>query len=146
MMAPAQRGCWTFGGSKDGNFNQQISDLLDTVRVHRTSWQSGTMAGRTISGDDIAILTSGEIRRLPERQALVIAENGKPIIAKLHRCIEGARGRQLLADQLRLRNQLNASQRLVVTPEAAVEAALAEARRRGLTTDTSDTSAERTYR
>lgn len=136
-----------FGGSKDGNFNQQISDLLDTVRVHRTSWQSGTMAGRTISGEDIPILTSGEIRRLPEGQALVIAENGKPIIAKLHRCIEGARGRQLLADQKRLRDQLNESQRLVITPEAAAEAALVEARRRGLTSDTHvDTHMERTYR
>jgi type IV secretion system protein VirD4 len=136
-----------FGGSKDGNFNQQISDLLDTVRVHRTSWQSGAMAGRTISGDDIPILTSGEIRRLPEGQALVIAENGKPIIARLHRCIEGHRGRQLLADQKRLRNQLNESQRLVVTPEAAAEAALIEARRRGLTSDTHlDDHMERTYR
>ncbi|MGY2872813.1 type IV secretory pathway TraG/TraD family ATPase VirD4 [Marmoricola sp. URHA0025 HA25] len=136
-----------FGGSKDGNFNQQISELLDTVRVHRTSWQSGAMAGRTISGDDIPILTSGEIRRLPEGQALVIAENGKPIIAKLNRCIEGHRGRQLLADQKRLRNQLNESQRLIVTPEAAAEAALVEARRRGLTPDIHvDDHMERTYR
>ncbi|MBO0747466.1 MAG: hypothetical protein J2O47_03900, partial [Acidimicrobiaceae bacterium] len=50
--------------------------------------------------------------------------------------IDGARGRQLLADQKRLRDQLNASQRLVVTPEAAAEAALVEARRRDLTPDT----------
>lgn len=122
-----------FGGSKDVDFNQEISDLLDTVRVHRTSFQSGTMAGRTVSGEDIPILTSGEIRMLPERRALVIAENGKPIIAKLDRCIDGPRGRRLLTDQRRLRDQLNASQQLTITPEAAAEAAVAEARRIGLT-------------
>lgn len=130
-----------FGGSKDVSFNQQVSDLLDTVRVHRTSWQSGAMAGRTVSGEDIPILSSGEIRRLPERQALVIAENGKPIIAKLHRCIEGPRGHRLLANQKRLRDQLNQSQRRVVTPETATAAAVSEARRRGLgPTDTMDRS------
>jgi type IV secretion system protein VirD4 len=36
-----------FGGSKDGAFNQEISDL----------------AGRTFSGDDIAIIRPEEIRR-----------------------------------------------------------------------------------
>ena len=41
------------------------------------------MAGRTSHGDDIAILRPEEIRQLPERRALVIAENGKPIIARL---------------------------------------------------------------
>ena len=139
-----------FGGSKDVAFNQEISDLVGMVRVSRTSWQTGQMGGRTTSGEDIAILRPEEIRQLEERHALVIAENGKPIIAKLHRCIEGPRGRQLLADQKKLRDQLNESQRLVVTPEAAAEAAIVEARRRGLTTDThADTrrtsSMERTF-
>ena len=60
-----------FGGSKDVAFNQEISDLLGTVRVARTSWQTGTMAGRTVSGDDIPILRPEEIRQLPERHALV---------------------------------------------------------------------------
>jgi type IV secretion system protein VirD4 len=127
-----------FGGSKDGTFNQQISDLLDTVRVHRTNWQSGTMAGRTVSGEDIAILTSGEIRRLPEGQALVIAENGKPILAKLRRCIDGTRGHQLLADQKRLRARLNESRGLLAAPETATEAALTESRRRGLIEQSTD--------
>jgi hypothetical protein len=47
------------------------------------------MAGRTFSGEDIAIIRPEEIRRLQERRALVIAENGKPIIARLSRCIDG---------------------------------------------------------
>ena len=77
-----------FGGSKDGAFNQEISDLVGQTRVSRTNWQTGAMAGRTFSGEDIAIIRPEEIRRLPERHALVIAENGKPIIARLSRCID----------------------------------------------------------
>ena len=60
------------------------------------------MAGRTFSGEDIAIIRPEEIRRLPER-TLVIAENGKPIIARLSRCIDGRSRSQLLAGQQRLR-------------------------------------------
>ena len=33
----------------------------------------------------------------------MIAENGKPIIAKLHRCVEGKDGARLLAEQQALR-------------------------------------------
>lgn len=38
-----------FGGSKDVAFNQEISDLVGTVRVPRTTWQTGR-GGRSISG------------------------------------------------------------------------------------------------
>ena len=74
-----------FGGSKDVAFNQEISDLLGTVRVGRVTHNTGGFhgGGRSYSGDDIAIMRPEEVRQLPERQALVIAENGKPIIAKL---------------------------------------------------------------
>jgi type IV secretion system protein VirD4 len=64
------------------------------------------MAGRTISGEDIAILRPEEIRRLQERRALVIAENGKPIIARLSRYIDGRKGAELFAGQAGLRAQL----------------------------------------
>lgn len=120
-----------FGGSKDVAFNQEISDLLGTTRIARVSHQTGHRGGRTVSGDDIPILRPEEIRQLPERQALVIAENGKPIIAKLTRSIDGNPGRQLLADQRRLREQLTTNRQLVVTPEARTTAALVEARRLG---------------
>jgi type IV secretion system protein VirD4 len=86
-----------FGGSKDGAFNQEISDLVGQTRVSRTNWQTGAMAGRTFSGGDMAIIRPEEIRQLPERHALVIAENGKPIIAPLSRCIDGRSGARLLA-------------------------------------------------
>jgi type IV secretion system protein VirD4 len=129
-----------FGGSKDVAFNQEISDLLGTVRVGRSSYQTGGYhgGGRTISGDDIPILRPEEVRRLPERQALAIAENSKPIIAKLHRCVEGRAGERLLADQRALRQRLTADRRMVLTPEARATAALVEARRLGLVDDRRD--------
>lgn len=126
-----------FGGSKDVAFNQEISDLVGMVRVSRTSWQTGQMGGRTTSGEDIAILRPEEIRQLEERHALVIAENGKPIIARLHRSIDGAAGKQLLAEQDKLRVSLAAVRRKAITPEARTAAALVEAKHRGLTVDRS---------
>jgi type IV secretion system protein VirD4 len=121
-----------FGGSKDVAFNQQISDLLGPVRVARTSWQTGRMGGRTTSGEDIPILTGAEVRQLTELHALVVAENGKPMIARLRRCIHGKPGAELLADQARARTLLDGQRRSVVAPAARCTAALVEAERRGL--------------
>jgi type IV secretion system protein VirD4 len=91
------------------------------------------MAGRTFSGDDIAILRPEEIRQLQERQALVLAENGKPIIARLTRCIDGKAGRRLLARQHQLRAELAERSLGVPAAEArAAAAALTEARHRGI--------------
>jgi len=124
-----------FGGSKDGAFNQEISDLVGQVRVARRTWQTGTMAGRTYSGEDIAILRPEEIRQLKERQALVLAENGKPIIARLTRCIDGKAGRQLLFDHDQLRARLADESPGVPAAEARAAAALAEAQHRGIAAD-----------
>ena len=124
-----------FGGSKDGAFNQEISDLVGQTRVSRTNYQTGTMAGRTFSGEDIAILRPEEIRRLHERRALVIAENGKPVIARLSRCIDGRTGARLLAGQARLRGELGDRSKAALTVEARATAALVEARRRGIAAD-----------
>ena len=123
------------GGSKDVAFNQEVSDLLGTVRVSRTSWQTGGYhgGGRTVSGEDIPILRPEEVRQLPERHALVIAENGKPIIARLDRCVDGKPGAKLLAEQRTLREQIITRRRMVVTAEARTTAALVEAHRHGLT-------------
>ena len=122
-----------FGGSKDAAFNQEVSDLIGTVRVSRTSWQTGSMAGRTVSGEDIAVMRPEEIRELPERRALVIAENGRPIIARLRRCIEGRSGERLLAEQAAMRSQIGAAQQRRIDPAARLTAALVEAQRHGLT-------------
>ena len=121
-----------FGGSKDVAFNREISDLLDTTRVTRSNYQ-GRHGGRSYSGADIAVLSPGEIRELAERHALVIAENSKPIIAHLQRCIEGKRGRRLLADQAELRRGVNARQQHKPTAENLTDQALAAAHRLAMT-------------
>jgi len=127
-----------FGGSKDVAFNQEISDLLGAVRVSRVGWQTGQMGGRQVTADDIPILTAAEVRQLKERHALVLSENGAPIIARLRRCIDGEPGQRLLADQARLRDGVGADRRRAVSAEARAAAALVEARRRGLTRDHED--------
>lgn len=129
-----------FGGSKDVAFNQEISDLLGPVRIARTTWQTGQMGGRSTTGEDIPILTGAEVRQLKERHALVVAENGKPMVARLHRCIEGRSGRVLLASQKQLREQLVATNRRTVTPEVRATAALVEAKRRGLALEGEDSN------
>lgn len=45
------------------------------------------------------MLRPGDIRRIQERHALVVAGNAPPIIAKLRRCFDGTDGR-LLKDEL----------------------------------------------
>ena len=127
-----------FGGSKDVAFNQEISDLLGQVRVLRIGWQTGQTGGRQVSADDISIMTAAEVRQLKERHALVLSENGAPIIARLHRCIDGKAGAQLLAEQARLRVAVGSGQRRTVSAEARAMAALAEARRHGLAQETED--------
>ena len=129
-----------FGGSKDIAFNREISDLLGQVRISRTSWQSGRMGGRQVSADDISILTPAEVRQLKERHALVLSENGAPIIARLRRCIDSKQGRQLMEDQARLRTAVSTGRQHAVAPDARATAALVEARRRGLLRDHEDVS------
>jgi type IV secretion system protein VirD4 len=72
-----------------------------------------------------------ELRQLPDKQALVIAENARPIIARLHRCIEGRDGRRLLAQQRALREELAAGRDGGRDVEARTAAALVEAQRHG---------------
>lgn len=121
-----------FGGSKDVQFNRDISDLTGTVRVARSSWNTAR-GGRNISADDIPVLRPEEVRQLPERQALVIAENGKPVIATLHRCIDGRAGRRLLAGQHQLRAELAEKRQSPGSSAERTEAALVEASQRNLT-------------
>lgn len=132
-----------FGGSKDVAFNREVSDLLGTVRVARRSHAGGKATGRVHRADDIPVITASEIRELPERQALLIAANHKPIIATLHRCIDGRAGRQLLADQAQLRARIARDTPPTITPEARTTAALAQSTRLGLTATTGRDSKER---
>ena len=127
-----------FGGSKDVAFNKEISDLIGQVRVSRTSWQTGQMRGRQVSAEDIPILTPAEVRQLKERHALVLAENGAPIIARLHRCIDGKTGQRLLADQARLRAESAPTDTAPSRPTPAPRLPSWQARRHGLSHDPED--------
>jgi type IV secretion system protein VirD4 len=89
-----------FGGGKDVTFYKEVSDLIGTARIsqrdygrHHGAW------GSSFRGADVPVLRPEEIRQLPERHALVIAENARPFIVGLTRCIDGRRGRRLLAAQ-----------------------------------------------
>jgi type IV secretion system protein VirD4 len=124
-----------FGGSKDVAFNKEVSDLTGTVRVARSSWQAGRVGGRTVSGEDIPVLRPEHIRELPQRRALVIAENGRAIIARLTRCIDGRRGRRLLAEQEDARAQVARARTTATDQQATTRAAVDRARQRGLVSD-----------
>jgi type IV secretion system protein VirD4 len=101
-----------FGGGKDGLFYREIAELVGTARVARTTYSTGRGGrGTTTAGEDAPILRPEEIRQLPQRQALVIAENARPLIAKLTRCIDGRHGRALLAAQDAARNRVSAARR-----------------------------------
>ena len=89
-----------FGGGKDGAFNREMSELIGTTRVTRTTHTHGTArmsTGTSHTATDEPILRPEEIRLLPERHALIVAENAKPLIVRLTRAIDGKPGRALLA-------------------------------------------------
>ncbi len=121
-----------FGGSKDVAFNKEISDLVGTVRISRTTWQHGKNPGRSTAAEDIPILRPEEIRQLPEKHALVVPENARPILARLHRCIDGRAGRALLADQANQRAKVSAARGRTATDDARSRSALDAALTRGL--------------
>ena len=122
-----------FGGSKDVAFNRDISELAGTVRIPRITWQTGGRGGRSVSGEDIPVLRPDDIRQLPERQVLVIAENGRPIIAALDRCLDGRPGAHLLAAQTATRARIADMRHRGVPAATQSAAALVEAQRHGLT-------------
>lgn len=99
-----------FGGGKDIHFYREISDLLGTTRVSRQTLTDGPGgAGTSRAMEDIPILRPEHLRLLPERQALIVAENAPPILAKLRRCIDGKEGRALLAQQRDARGRVCAT-------------------------------------
>ena len=101
-----------FGGSNDGQFNKEISDLLGQRRVIRESWSDGP-SGRSRSGsaEREAVIRPEEIRLIPERHALIVGDRSKPFIGKLTRCIDGPAGRTLLAAQSELRATVGTARR-----------------------------------
>jgi type IV secretion system protein VirD4 len=70
-----------------------------------------------------------------EGHTLVLAENGKPIIARLTGCIDGKAGRRLLTDHRHLRAQLAENCLEVLAAEDRSAAGEAEARHRWIAAD-----------
>jgi type IV secretion system protein VirD4 len=99
-----------FGGGKDGGFHRELSELLGSTRVRRTSYTyRGTGWGRSTHGETVPVLRPEEIRQLPPGRALVVAENAPPLIARLTRCLTGRRGAELLAAQAAARDRVAAA-------------------------------------
>lgn len=122
-----------FGGSKDVRFNQELSDLVGTVRVARTRRHSGKWGDKSWDGEDIPILSGPEIRRLKEGTALVLSENNAPMIAKLERAIAGRHGKRLQAQSAELAARTATARRHAGTDTGDLLAtALATSRTRGL--------------
>ena len=94
-----------FGGSNDTTFNHQLAQLTGHTRIARTNY-SGARGSTTVHGEDIAVVTLDEVRRLPDRHALVLADRARPIVAKLRRCVDGPAGHRLLQDQRHLTDQM----------------------------------------
>ncbi|MBB3326480.1 type IV secretory system conjugative DNA transfer family protein [Microlunatus antarcticus] len=94
-----------FGGTSDPILTRRLTDLAGHTRTPRTSWSHGPTRNGTTSSDDLPTLTADEIRLLPPGRALVFADQARPLIARLERCTNGPRGRQLLADQTQLRRR-----------------------------------------
>jgi type IV secretory pathway TraG/TraD family ATPase VirD4 len=128
-----------FGGGKDAHFYKEISDLLGTTRISRQTFTDGPGGmGTSQAGEDVPVLRPEQIRLLPERQALVVAENAPPIVARLSRCIDGKTGRQLLGDLERSRALVTLARQHVPDPEAVTRAAVEYSRHAQLLPPDSD--------
>jgi len=123
-----------FGGGKDIHFYKELSDLLDDVRISRqtvTEGPGGT--GTSRSGEDVKVLRPGDIRRIPDRHALVVAENAPPIMARLRRCFDGRDGRALKAQLERARAEVNTARADTTDVATRTRRAVAYARGHALT-------------
>ncbi|WP_138757683.1 type IV secretory system conjugative DNA transfer family protein [Modestobacter altitudinis] len=123
-----------FGGGKDVHFYRELSDLLDDVRISRQTVTDGPGGiGTSRSGEDVRVLRPGDIRRVPERHALVVAGTAPPIIARLQRCLDGKDGQRLKAELDAARAHVTRARTAVVDVSERTAAALAYARDHRLT-------------
>jgi hypothetical protein len=117
-----------FGGGKDIHFYRELSDLLDDVRISRQTVTDGPGGvGTSRSGEDVRVLRPGDIRRIPERHALVVAGTAPPIIARLRRCFDGKDGLQLKTELDAARAEVGRARADVVGVRELTAAALSYA-------------------
>src|SRR3954470_22300628 len=118
-----------FGGGKDIHFYRELSELLDDVRISRQTVTDGPGGvGTSRSGEDVRVLRPGDIRRIPERHALIVAGNAPPIIARLRRCLDGKDGHRLKKELDAARERVNRPRAGAVGAHQPPAAALAYAR------------------
>lgn len=118
-----------FGSGKDVHFYREISDLVDDVRISRETITNGPGGiGTSRAGEWEKVLRPGDIRRIPQRQALVIAGSAPPIIARLRRCFDGPDGARLKTELAAARAKVNASRAEAPDPARRTASALAYAR------------------
>lgn len=136
-----------FGGGKDIAFYRELSDLIGQVTTLETRHSKRgrdlfDVADRSWDPRRVPILEPAELRRLEQRKALVLAEMYDPIIANLNRCIDGKRGKDLLAAQQRARatarghdlDSHTATDTAAPEPTVATETVASSRRRLGLPT------------
>jgi type IV secretory pathway TraG/TraD family ATPase VirD4 len=134
-----------FGGGKDIHFYKELSDLIDDVRISRQTVSDGPGGiGTSRSGEDVRVLRPGDIRRISERHALVIAGNAPPIIAKLRRCLDGKDGKALKAEFEQARTRVTASRAQTASVADRTAAAVAYARQHRLVPSSSQDAAAAT--
>jgi type IV secretory pathway TraG/TraD family ATPase VirD4 len=118
-----------FGGGKDIHFYKEISELVGTTRVSRRTLSTGANGiGSSRTVEDTPILRPEHIRLIPERQAVVVAENAPPIIARLRRCVDGKEGRALLHEQTNARQVVSRARAATTDIGERTDAAVAYAR------------------
>jgi type IV secretion system protein VirD4 len=118
-----------FGGGKDIHFYRELSDLLDDVRISRQTVTDGPGGvGTSRSGEDVRVLRPGDIRRIPERHALVVAGTAPPILARLRRCLDGKDGLQLKTELDAAREEVGRARADAVDVDERTAAALVYAR------------------
>ena len=90
-----------FGGGVDHGFNKDMADLIgvryEWQRTHNTGGIGTTST--SLSTREVPVIRPDEIRRLPDRHALLLSGRERPVLAKLDRCIDGHRGKALLDAQ-----------------------------------------------
>src|SRR3712207_3810644 len=118
-----------FGGGKDVHFYRELSELLDDVRISRQTVTDGPGGvGTSRSGEDVRVLRPGDIRRIPERHALVVAGTAPTIIARLQRCLDGKDGDRLKAELHAARAEINRARTDSIDVHERTAAALVYAR------------------
>ena len=118
-----------FGGGKDIHFYKEVSDLLGTTRVSRQAVTDGPGGiGTSRSTEDMPILRPEHIRLIPDRQALVVAENAPPILARLRRCVDGPAGAALQQRQRQARQDVQQARCTEIDPDVRTADAVQFAR------------------